>query len=175
MTIAVHEVAGDRSEDHVYKVLFKKPALERVDIIAGPDKGGGLVWHGGDTVKAHHGGMLSALRLTLNLHSRLVLTLRGESVDMTTVPAMLGHFTVTPGTLSEAPGPGIAGAQTRAITLDVADPAADNGLTREVLYVSAESHFPLRLENYVGTELVKRLDVEQVEINVGLSADDFPW
>jgi outer membrane lipoprotein-sorting protein len=77
--------------------------------------------------------------------------------------------------LREAPGPTIGDEETVAITLDVADPMTDDGLTREVLYVSTATHFPLRRENFIGSQLVERLEVKQIEINVGLTADDFPW
>jgi outer membrane lipoprotein-sorting protein len=175
MTIAVHETDGGRSEDVIYSVLFKKPTSERVDIVAGPDKGGGVVWLGGDTVKAHHGGIFSRVHFTLNLHSRLVVTLRGDSIDKTTLPAMLAHFRTTPGTLSEAPGPQIDGTETTAITLEAADAASNDGLTREVLDVAASTHFPMRWESYAGATLVKVMDVKAVETNVGLTPGDFPW
>jgi hypothetical protein len=41
MTIAFHETAGDRVQDRTCSILFKKPALERVDIVAGAGKGSG--------------------------------------------------------------------------------------------------------------------------------------
>jgi len=175
MTIAVHETAGERTEDRTYSVLFKKPSLERIDIVAGPGKGGGIVWLGGDKVKGHRGGLLSGIHLTFDLHNSQVSTLRGDAVDTATIPAMLGDFTSVKGTVSEAPGPQIDGADSVAVTLDVGDPAVDNGVTREVLYLSDATHLPVRRERFAGTQLVKSENVTDVKTNVGLTSSDFPW
>jgi outer membrane lipoprotein-sorting protein len=175
MTIAVHEVAGDRIEDRTYAILFKKPALERVDIVAGPGKGGGIVWLGGDKVKGHRGGLLSGIHLTLDIHNSQVATLRGDSVNSGTIPAMLAVFTTIKGAVSEATGPQIDGAGTSTVTLDVADPAAYNGVTREVLYLSSITNLPVRRERFAGTQLVKSENVTETKTNVGLTNNDFPW
>jgi outer membrane lipoprotein-sorting protein len=175
MTIIVHETAGDRVEDRTYTVLFKKPSMERIDIVAGPGKGGGIVWLGGDKVKGHKGGFLSAIHLTLDIHNGQVETLRGDAVNTATIPAMLGDFTTIKGTVSEAAGPKIDGADTDAVTLDVADPAADDGVTREVLYLSGQTDLPLRRERFAGAQLVKVENVKEMRTNVGLTTGDFPW
>jgi hypothetical protein len=175
MTIAVHEVAGGRVEDRTYAILFKKPALERIDIVAGPGKGGGIVWLGGDKVKGHRGGLLSGIRLTLDIHNSQVATLRGDSVNSGTIPAMLAVFTTVKGTVSEAPGPQIEGAGSSAVTLDVADPPAYNGVTREVLYLSSVTDLPVRRERFAGPQLVKSEIVTDTKTNVGLTSNDFPW
>jgi outer membrane lipoprotein-sorting protein len=175
MTIAVHETSGERVEDRTYEVLFKKPTMEKIDIVAGPGKGGGIVWLGGDKVKGHHGGLLSGIRLTFDIHNSQVSTLRGDAVDSATIPAMLDEFTRIKGTVSEASGPLIAGSATDAVTLDVADAASDNGVSRIVLYLSADSHFPLRRERFVGPQLVKSENITEMKTNVGLTNSDFPW
>jgi outer membrane lipoprotein-sorting protein len=175
MTIAVHETAGDRVEDRTYNVMFKKPLMERIDIVAGPGKGGGIVWLGGDKVKGHRGGLLSGIHLTFDIHDKQVSTLRGDGVDAASIPAMLGDFATIKGVVSQAPGPQIDGADSVAVTLDVADPATDDGVTRIVLYLSDSTHLPLRREHYVGAELVKSENVTDMKTNVGLTAGDFPW
>jgi outer membrane lipoprotein-sorting protein len=175
MTIVVHETDGARVEDRTYGVLFKKPSLEKIDIVAGPGKGGGIVWLGGDKVKGHRGGLLGGIHLTFDIHNSQVSTLRGDSVDTATIPAMLGDFTTGKGTISEAPGPQIDGAASSAVTLDVADPTVDKGVTREVLYLSDTTHLPLRRERFAGTELVKSENVTEMKTNVGLTTNDFPW
>jgi outer membrane lipoprotein-sorting protein len=175
MTIAVHEISGERVENRTYSVLFKKPMLERIDIVSGPGKGGGIVWLGGETVKGHRGGLLSAIHLTFDLHSGQVVTLRGDAVNTATIPAMLADFSTIKGSVSEASGPQIDGAQSSAVTLDVADPAADDGVSREVLYLSDTTHLPLRRERFAGTLLVKSENVSEIQTNLGLTASDFPW
>lgn len=173
--VTVHETDGKRVEDRTYHVLFKKPSMERVDIVAGPGKGGGIVWMGGDKVKGHRGGILSGIRLTLDLHNGQVTTLRGDTVDTATIPSMLAVFTLVKGEVSEAAGPSIDGGDTSAITLEVAEPEHYGGVTREVLYLSESTHLPVRRERFSGTSLVKSENVTEMKTNTGLSGNDFPW
>ncbi len=175
MTIAVHETAGDQVQDRTYAVSFKKPSLEKVDIVAGAGKGSGIVWLGGDTVRGHRGGLFSGLKMTLDLHNSQVVTLRGDSVDHATIASMLDQFARTKGTVSQAPGPQIDGAGSDALTLDVADPTSDHDVSRVVLYLSEATHLPVRRESFVGTQLVKSEHVTDMKTNVGLTASDFPW
>jgi outer membrane lipoprotein-sorting protein len=175
MKIVVHETAGERSQDRTYDVLFKKPLMEKIEIVAGQDKGSGIVWLGGDKVRGHHGGLLSGIHLTFDLHNSQVLTLRGDGVDTATIPAMLDEFTKVKGTVTAAPGPDIDGSPTDSITLDVADPAALGGVSRVVLYLSSATHLPLRREQFAGTQLVKSETITEMKTNVGLTDGDFPW
>lgn len=175
MTIAVHETSGDRVEDRTYNVMFKKPMMERIDIVAGPGKGGGIVWLGGDKVKGHRGGLLSGIHLTLDIHDKQVSTLRGDGVDAATIPSMLKDFSAIKGTVSEAPGPQIDGVDSIAVTLNVEDSAVANGVTRIVLFLSAATHLPVRRERYAGSQLVKSENVTEMKTNVGLTSGDFPW
>lgn len=174
-TVVVHEIQGERVEDRTYHVMFKKPTMERVDIVAGPGKGGGVVWLGGDTVKGHRGGLLSGIHLTLDIHNSQVTTLRGDTVKEATIGSMLGDFETGKGEMTEAAGPQIDGGDTVAVTLDVADAAAYNGVSREILYLSDESHLPVRRERFSGATLVKTENVTEMKTNIGLTASDFPW
>jgi outer membrane lipoprotein-sorting protein len=174
MTMTVHEVASARTEDRTLSILFKKPALEHMEIVSGADRGSGVVWQGGDTVKAHKGGFLSGLHATFNLHDKQVETLRGGSVDTATIPGILAQFTPAKGTLTEAPGPQIDGVDTTAVTLVVANPAPGE-VTRDVLFLSAATHLPIRREGYAGTDLVRSFTVTDFKPNVGLTSSDFPW
>jgi hypothetical protein len=175
MKIVVHETAGDRSQDRTYDVLFKKPLMEKIDIVAGQDKGSGIVWLGGDKVRGHRGGILSGLHVTFDLHNSQVVTLRGDAVDTATIPSMLDEFTKIKGTISEAPGPDIDGSGTDSVSLDVADAAALNGVSRIVLYLSNATHLPVRREQFAGTQLVKSEHITEMKTNIGLTTNDFPW
>lgn len=174
-TIVVHETNGKNVEDRTYRVMYKKPSMERVDVIAGPGRGGGIVWLGGEQVKGHKGGFLSGMHMTLDLHNSQVTTLRGDTVDSSTIPSMLNDFTRIKGIVSEAEGPSIDGAETVAVTLDVADAAAYNGVSREVLYISSVRHLPVRRERFDGATIVKSEHVMEMKTNVGLTPSDFPW
>lgn len=175
MTIAVHETDGTKTEDRIYDVLFKKPSMEKVEVTAGPQQGSGVVWLGGDRVKGHRGGMMSGLRKEFDIHNYQVSTLRGDGVDSATIPSMLGDFSRIKGTVSQAPGPLIDGAPTEALTLDVADPPTNSGISRIVLYLSEASHLPVRRERFAGSDLVKTETVTDMKTDVGLTSGDFPW
>jgi hypothetical protein len=175
MNVVVHETSSDRVEDRVYRVWFKNPTQERVDIDAGPDKGRQTVWQGGAKVKTRRGGLLGHLRATLDLHDAAVSTLRGDAIDTLTIPSMLADFAAIKGDVSQRPGPEIDGAHSIAVTLNVEDPSVDNGVTRIVLYLSDATHLPIRRERFSGTLLVKTEDMTDLHVNAGLTAADFPW
>jgi hypothetical protein len=104
-----------------------------------------------------------------------VLTLRGDGVDTATIPAMLAEFTNVKGTVTAAPGPEVDGSPTDSVTLDVADPAALNGVSRVVLDLSGVTHLPLRRQQFAGPQLVKIETITEMKTNVGLTNGDFPW
>jgi outer membrane lipoprotein-sorting protein len=174
-TIAVHEVDGKNADDHVYAYAFKKPTSAKIDVLSGSNKGGGIVWTGGDKVKGHRGGILSGIHLTLDLHDKQVVSLRGDSIDTGTIPAMLDRFKQVKGDITEGTGLTIDGAPTDAVTLKVADPAADKGVTREVLYLSKTTHLPVRRDRFAGDVLVKSEVFSNLKTNVGLKDSDFPF
>jgi len=175
VTIAVHETDGSRVRDHVYAYAFRRPSLAKLDIVSGTNKGGGIVWRGGDTVRAHLGGISSSIRRTMGLHDKQVESIRGDSMDSGTMPAILAHFTPATGEISEGAGPVIGEMPTDAVTLKVADPAADKGVTREVLYFSKATHLPVRRESFAGETLVKSETFSNLKTNVGLKDSDFSF
>jgi len=174
-TLTVHETSGTNSDDHTYNYAFKKPNLVKLDVTSGSNKGGGIVWTGGDKVSGHRGGFLSGIHLKLDLHDKQVVSLRGDSIDTGTFAAMLDRMKTIKGELTEAAGPALAGVATDAVSLRVADPTANKGVTREVLYLSKTTHLPLRREQYVGDAVVKTETVSNLKTNVGLQPSDFPF
>lgn len=174
-TLSVHETDGKTADDHTYAYAYKRPSFVKLDILSGSNSGGGLVWTGGDKVNGHRGGLLKGFHLKLDLHDKQVISLRGDSADTGTFAAMLERFKTLRGDISEAGGPAVDGAPSDVVTLKVADPAADKGVTREVLYLSRTTHLPLRREQFAGETLVKSESVGNVKTNVGLKAGDFPF
>jgi outer membrane lipoprotein-sorting protein len=174
-TVTVHEVDGKNADDHVYAYAFKRPTSAKIDVLSGSNKGGGIVWTGGDKVKGHRGGILSGIHLTLDLHDKQVLSLRGDSIDTGTIPAMLDRFKQVKGDVTEGSGMTIDGVATDAVTLKVADSAADKGVTREVLYLSKTTHLPVRRDRFAGDTLVKSEVFTNLKTNVGLKDSDFPF
>ncbi|MEO7203269.1 MAG: hypothetical protein ABIZ82_11825 [Candidatus Tumulicola sp.] len=125
-----------------------------------------LAWDGGASVVAHHGSGLAAMfKKTISLHDPLVTTLQGSSIDQLSFGAILAHGQQATGTLSETPGETIDGVATNAVTLTVAAPATNTGLTREVVELSTLTNLPMRVLGYQGSALVQKVDFSNVKIH----------
>jgi hypothetical protein len=174
-TIIDHEVKGTDVQDRTYRYAFLKPSFVKLDIIAGPGRGGGAVWTGGDQVSGHQGGFLSGIHLKISVHDGRATSLRGDTIDTGTISAMLDMFKNPKGTVTETDDKTIDGMVTDELSLKVADPSAMEGVTRVDLYLSHSSHLPVRRDRYIGDQLVKSEQVTDQKINVGLKPSDFPF
>lgn len=172
-TIAVHEVEGRRTQDRVVRYLYKKPTTVKVEVIRGAGRGGVALWRGGDAVRGHQGGFLSMIRLTVGLHDPRAVSLRGDTIDSAYFGSALEHFKTTPGTIEEEPGPEIEGVPTEEIVLKAADPKTNRGVSKDVLYLSRQTHLPVERKRYEGDLLVKSEFFSNVRVNAGLSDKDF--
>lgn len=173
VSIATHETSGNDVQDRGYNYAFKKPALAKIETVSGPGRGGAAVWHGGDTVRGHQGGILSMIKLTINIHDGRAVSLRGDTIDSASFPAQLEHFRTIKGELVEGTGPAIGGVATETLTLKVADAAANGNVSRDVLFLSTANHLPVRRERFEGERLVKREDFTNLKLNLGLKDDYF--
>jgi len=174
-TIIDHEVKGTDVQDRTYRYAFLKPSYVKLDIIAGPGRGGGAVWTGGDQVSGHRGGFLSGIHMKVSVHDPQATSLRGDTIDTGTITSMLDQFKNPKGTVTESDDKTVDGILTDELSLKVADPAAMNGVTRVDLYLSHTTHLPVRREHYAGDQLVKSEQVTDQKINVGLKPSDFPF
>ena len=173
--IVTHETTDDgkHAEDRVYLFRWRRPTDAQIVVLQGRDKGGAATWHGGDTVSGHHGGLVSFVHLTKNIHDRDATSLRGDVLTSDAYDAELKHFADTPGTLWEAAGPEIEGQPTTAVTLAVADPKANANVSKDVLYLSRVLHLPLGRDQYAGSLLVKTERFKEIKTNLGLKDGDF--
>ena len=173
-TIVVHETTNDgkQSQDRTYDYKFVKPTYALITITDGPGKGGGAAWHGGDKVKGHQGGLLSHLKLIIPINDPRAVSLRGDTLVVASFQWEINHFLTEPGTMSEAPGPAIDGKATTAVSLAIGDPASNDGVTKDVLYVDNSTHLPDRREQYVGATVVKTETFKDVKLNPGLTPTD---
>jgi outer membrane lipoprotein-sorting protein len=162
---------GSRVESRTYAFKVLVPSAASATIVAGPGAGVVTAWHGGGTVTTHEAGPLAAIKLTVAIDDPRVQTLRGDTVDTGTFTYDLQYMLATPGTLGESAGPTIAGTATRAVTLQVKDPAVA-AVTKAVLDVSTASHLPLRRQLYVGATIVKTETFADTKTNVGLALAD---
>jgi hypothetical protein len=163
-TVTIFDQKGTQTQRIVFDYVFSKPSNVTVHVIAGPNAGVTLTWNGGPTVVAHRGSGLAAMfKRTLSLHDPLVTTLRGSSIDQLSFGAILAYGQQTSGSLSEAPGEVIDGVPADAVTLTVAGPATDAGLTREIVELSTVTHLPMRVLGYEGSTLVRKVDFSNVK------------
>src|SRR5581483_12113863 len=102
----------------------------------------GGVWVGGDQVSGHQGGFLSGIHLKVGLHDSRAVSLRGFTIPDGMLQSLVHRYATTPGTLSQAPGGKIGGVPTDRLDLKVADPAANDGISEQILYLSQETHWP---------------------------------
>ncbi|MBC5806968.1 MAG: LolA family protein [Candidatus Eremiobacter antarcticus] len=162
-TLTSHEVDGIRVQDRVYHMFFEKPMKTRMEIISGDGRGGAAVWSGGDTLRGHRGGMLAGIKKTLDIHSPLATSIRGTTIADANYGILLGHIrTFKPDNLDAAR----IGDRTL-VTAQVADPASQAGVTKEVFIFGADG-LPLEFEQYQGASMVKKVDYSDVKLNVPL-------
>jgi outer membrane lipoprotein-sorting protein len=162
-TVTVFERKDTQVQNVVLEYTFRKPSSVTVHVDAGPNAGVTTVWGGGTTVVAHRGSGLAALfKKTFSLHDPQVTTIRGSSIDQLSFGAILAHAQQEAGTLTQISEPDIGGAAVDAVTLMLADPKANAGLTREVIELSRSTHLPVQVLAFDGTTLVRQIDFSKV-------------
>lgn len=173
--VRAHEVKGSQTQDRVYRYWWKRPNLAKTAILSGPGSGGGGVWNGGDQVSGHQGGMLSFMHLKVGLHDGRATSLRGYTLPEGLLQNEVDKYREIAGDLSERGGPEIDGQATQEVSLKLADPAKNDGVTRMVIYLSKSTHFPVRQIRYVGDSSVADESFTDLRTNTGLSNSDFPF
>jgi outer membrane lipoprotein-sorting protein len=173
--IHVHEVKGDRQQNRVYEYWFMKPHFVKTLIQSGDDKGSGGIWNGGDQVSGHQGGFFSGIHLKISLTDPRALSLRGITMPEGLLQNVVHTYVKTPGTLTQAPGGKIDGIATDRIDLKVANPAANDGVSEQILYFSQTTHWPMRQILYQGNQIVLDQIVDNLKTNTGLTQNDFPF
>lgn len=160
-TIIGHEEEGSAVQDRVYRYYFEKPFDTRADIVAGDGRGSVGVWRGGDSVRGHRGGFLRAIKLNVNLHSRLATTLRGTTFAQTNIGAILAHIRSLPLQSMRV------SADQRGAVLNVAlsDPKLYGGVTKE-LYHFGPNYLPVDYEQFEGSRLVVRVAYSDMQLHV---------
>ena len=173
VTVRAHETKGDRVQDRTYNYWFKRPNFAKTLIVAGDGKGSGGVWSGGDTVSGHQGGMLAFIHLTVSLHDARATSLRGYTIPEGLIQNEVAKYKEIKGDLSERGGPQIDGVATDEIDLKVADPGANDGVTRMQLFLNKQTHFPVRQIRWEGDKNVADETFVDLKTNVGLTSSNF--
>lgn len=171
----VHEAKGTMTQDRVYQYEFMKPHYVKTLILDGDGKGSGGVWIGGDQVSGHQGGLFSGIHMKISLHDPRAVSLRGVTIPEGLLPRIVDDYATIPGKLTQLDGGKIQGVQTDRIELKVTDPASNNGISDQILYLSKETHWPVRQILYSGSQIVLDENVTDLKTNVGLTQADFPF
>jgi hypothetical protein len=156
-TAHVYQVQGTDAQNNVYEYAFTKPSTIAVTIASGPNAGNSVTWTGGTSLRANGGR-------TIDLTDPMVLSLRGVTIVQLSFGAILQHAQETAGTLTSAAAT-LSGTTVNLVNLDVANPRGDAGLTREVLYLSQATNLPVRLDGFVGTQLVQTVSFDHTTTN----------
>ena len=162
-TVKVHEANGAHVQDRVIHISFAKPHDTRVDIVTGDGRGGTLVWRGGDRVRGHPGGLFSAIKVDLNIRDPRVTSIRGETVAEANWGSVYEHLLSLKGASIDA----ATEPDRTSVTVEVADPASNGGVTKEVLVVDGNS-LPIEYDQYEGDLQVKHVVSSDVKLNVDL-------
>jgi hypothetical protein len=154
-TIQLYEVKGGSTEHAVFAYTFSKPTSVTMKVEQGPNAGATVKWSGGPNVNASKSGPFGiTMGKNVSLNDPLVTSLRGYTVSDLSLGGILAHAQQTGGTLSSG-STTLNGVAVNAVRLNVANPSQNNGMTREVLYLSESSHLPVRIDGFAGSELVR--------------------
>ncbi len=155
--IHCYMVKGSQSESSTYDYTFTKPSSISMTIVSGPRAGNTVTWSGGDTVTAGKGMFKKKFSLT----DPTVTSLRGATIVDLSFSSILKHAEELQGTKTAA-STTLDGMPLHVVTIDVAQPSSDNGLTRELLYISPSTDLPVRVDGYVNSQLVSSCSFSKV-------------
>jgi outer membrane lipoprotein-sorting protein len=170
-----HETKGTDVQDRVYDYSFMKPHYAKTLIESGAGKGSGGVWAGGDQVSGHQGGFLSGIHLKVDLHDARATSLRGFTIPDGLPQNIVATYANIKGELTQVDGGKIGGVDTDLLILKVDDPASNGGVSQQKLWLSRETHWPLRQILSAGDQVVLDQSFTDYNLNANLTQDDFPF
>ena len=171
----VHEAKGSATQDRVYQYSFMKPHYAKTLILDGDGKGSGGVWVGTDQISGHQGGLFSGIHLKVDIHDHRAVSLRGATIPEGLLQRIVDNYATIPGKLIQTDGGKVAGVATDRLDLKVADPASNYDVSEQILYLSKETHWPVRQIMYSGSQIALDESVTDLKTNTGLTQSDFPF
>ena len=169
----VHEAKGSATQDRVYQYSFMKPHFAKTLILDGDGKGSGAVWTGGDQVSGHK-AFPAFIHLKINVDDPRAVSLRGVTIPEGLLQHIVENYVTMPGKLAQTDGGKIGGVATDRLDLKPA-PGGSGDVTEQILYLSKETHWPIRQIMYAGSQIVLDETVNDLKTNVGLTQADFPF
>jgi len=173
--LRVHEAKGTATQDRVYQYEFMKPHFAKTLILDGDGKGSGAVWAGGDTVSGHQGGIFSGIHRKISVTDPRAVSLRGVTIPQGLLQRIVSDYATIPGKLTQTDGGKLGGVETDRLELKPSDPPSNGDVTDQILYLSKETHWPIRQIMYAGSQVVLDESVTDLKTNVGLTQSDFPF
>jgi len=176
VTIEARETLATRTQVRTLHYAFRAPDRSRMEVVAGPDTGGVLVWHGGSEVTAYRRGF-PLIKIHADGHSPRVTSMRGNGAFNSDFGRVVACFEAHRGAVTEESGPLVDGKPTTAMTLTYAgftcpdDPAHDRAVTRDVLYIDPDGKLAMR-ERFEGTTSVERWILRDLRIDPGVTDDE---
>ncbi len=174
-TLHVHEVKGTASQDRVYLYMFMKPHYAKTLILDGDGKGSGGVWVGTNQISGHQGGLFSGIHLKVDINDPRAVSLRGATIPEGLLQRIVANFATMPGKLTQTDGGKVGGVATDRLDLKLDDPGSNGGVSEMILYLSKETHWPVRQILYAGQQDVLDESVTNLKANTGLTQSDFPF
>jgi len=171
----VHEAKGNATQDRVYQYSFMKPHYAKTLILDGDGKGSGGVWVGTDQISGHQGGFLSGIHMKVDVHDHRAVSLRGATIPEGLMQHIVAIYATTPGKLTQTDGGKVAGVATDRLDLKVADASSNGDISEQILYLSKDTHWPVRQIMYSGSQIVVDESVTDFKTNTGLTQSDFPF
>ncbi|MBV9232667.1 MAG: hypothetical protein JO030_01380 [Candidatus Eremiobacteraeota bacterium] len=171
----VHEAKGGQTQDRVYQYQFMKPHFAKTLILEGDGKGSGGVWTGSDQVSGHQGGILSGIHMKVSVHDPRAVSLRGVTIPEGLLQRIVDNYETVAGKLTQTDGGKINGVPTDRLDLKVSEPGSNGDVSEQILYLSKETHWPIRQIMYSGSQIVLDETVSNLKTNTGLTQGDFPF
>ncbi len=109
------------------------------------------------------------------MHDPRAVSLRGVTIPEALLPRAIDDYETIPGKLTEIDGGKLAGVETDRLELTVADPASNRDVSEQILYLSKQTHWPIRQIVYSGSQIVLDESVDDLKTNVGLTQSDFSF
>lgn len=174
-TLVSHMTKGKKREDRVYLYKFMKPHWIYMKVIKGKVKGAEIIYNPEmGKIRAHKGGILSKIKLTLKPTDKKVLSIRGHRVDKTDIGSILSAWLKVK---DRAKVVGFGGKvddiPCTILEVDGLESIEWNGADRAKIYIRMDNFLPYVREEYEGDKLVHRAIYKDIKINVGLTKDDF--
>jgi len=162
-----HYKKGDRREDKVYKIFFKRPEMVRAEILEG-DGGTVAVLTPDGKVRGHRGWPLQWLVLTVGLDDPLVTTIRGHTLKQSHFGYMIERMkeAITSEAVSVTGIQVIDGSETYVLETTYKTPR--DGITRDLVFVDPSAWLIKKIRSFEGNVEVIKVVYSDIVMNSGL-------